>query len=227
MYDEHNLVNDNIEAISELYPRSRHYISHSFDKVSPQLLSIISKGVYICHDNLATKFQDDEVATRSMCRNLETAFTKLYNLETGSETRADLIVALTGDTKIYDASFISRCWKAIEESNLDLLVCQAKGQYFWTDHRILSRLQTEHVHDFEPCLFLVKGSFGFSKRVFSSIPVSNRFTVEQCLGDAYLANVSDIRYGRLNPDPRNWMSFSDGVKFQYLTNGKAGRAGRG
>ena len=219
MYDEHENVLENIHRISEKYKDAIFLVTHSFDKDSSHLNEIKNNSYYNELSNLGETLERIKIPANAISRNYSDLFKRLYEIN----TKVDIIVALTGDTKITNPIVFEKRYNEMKKNNYKLYVCQAKSQVFWSKNRILDRLQVDTTADFMPQLFFVDGDFAFRSKVFADISVVNDYTSEQCLGNEFLLHASLEDAGRLNKDPNNWLSYTDGVVWQSLTNGQPGR----
>ena len=220
MYDEHENVLNNIKRVTSVYKDAVCLVTHSFDKHTDTLDEIKQHSFYEALSNLAGTVERLQLAAHAVSRNYSNLFQRLYE----TSIPIDIVVALMGDTKITDPVSIERRYTEMLECGYKLYACQAKGQYFYSEDMFLTRHQTENVVDFMPQLFFVEGSFALTSKVFSSIPVVNAYTTEQCLGDAFLKHASLSDVGRLNKDATCWLDYRDGVLWQVLTNGAPGRS---
>jgi hypothetical protein len=219
MYDEHLNVLSNIHEVSSKYSESWFFVTHSFDSESAVLDQIKYLSFYESLINLGNSVSRSKLPANAISRNYSNLFTRFYK----SNLDVDLIVALTGDTKLVDAKSFERRYIEMQDNHYDISVCQAKEQIFWSSLGVLDRLQDSNVPDFMPQLFFVDGKFAFKSKIFSNIKVVNEYTSEQCLGEEFLKHSDLSKLGRLNNDPINWLSYMDGVVWQALTNGKPGR----
>jgi len=194
-------------------------VTHSFDRNSETLEVIKNRSKYKALKNLVGDVERLKLPAYAVTRNYSDLFSNLY----ASRENVDLVVALMGDTKIVDAKSFERRFNEMMEHNYKLYACQAKTQVFWSSDKTLDRVQTDDLADFMPQLFFVDGHFTKTTRVFCNVPITNEYTTEQCLGDAFLqqAQLSDI--GRLNKEPTYWKDYQDGIIWQALTNGAPGR----
>jgi hypothetical protein len=109
------------------------------------------------------------------------------------------------------------------------MVSQAIGQDFHAPYVSPNagifggRRQTEDTTDFACCLFVLDGKFCLKNKAFSHIPVTNRFTSEQCLGDELISyepiknNVKKY-VGRLNAhSPEYAYGYADGIIYHAKT----------
>jgi hypothetical protein len=205
--------------ISSKCRESIFFVTHSFERDSSQLARIKQLSYYNALPNLGDSIERLRLPANAVSRNYSDLFRRLYEVN----EVVDLVVALTGDTKIIDAGSFGRRFEEMQKNNYKLYACQAKGQYFWAKDKILSRLQTDGVADFMPQLFFVDGKFAFKTKIFSYIPVVNEYTSEQCLSEAFLEHAGLDGVGRLNNQSTNWMSYTDGVVWQVMTGGRPGR----
>ena len=218
MYDEHKNVLENIGKIKKTYPDSIFLVTHSFDKESSYLNGIQQTSHYKSLSNLESTLDKYKFPAYVITRNYSDLFKRFYELN----TLVDMVVALTGDTKIVDVSSFERRYLEMR-NKYDIYTCQAKGQYFWSSDKELTRLQSEGIADFMPQLFFVNGVFADKTKVFNNISITNEYTSEQCLGDSFLKYSNISRLGRLNNDSNNWLSYTDGVIWQCMTDGRPGR----
>jgi len=219
MYDEHDNVLNNILEVKNKYKDSIFFVTHSFETSSKVLEKIKQVSYYNSLPNLGGTMDSLKLPANAIARNYSDLFKRLYKLN----EKVDMIVALTGDTKIVNANVFEKRYDELKRNNYKIYVCQAKNQIFWSKDKVLNRTQTNRIADFMPQLFFVDSIFAFKSKVFENIPVVNEYTSEQCLGDEFLRHASLNDIGRLNRDPINWLSYTDGVIWQYLTNGRPGR----
>lgn len=219
MYDEHENVFNNIKETSSIYRDAVCLVTHSFDKESSILGQIKLNSYYNSLQNLGNSLERLKIPAYSISRNYADLFNRLYLLN----YNVDLIVALTGDTKLTDVNSFTRRYDEMKKHNYKLYACQAKEQVFWTKDKTLTRFQTKNIADFMPQLFFVDGSFAIETKVFSKIKITNEYTSEQCLSDAFLIDGEFNDIGRLNKEKSNWADYTDGVIWQCLTNGRPGR----
>jgi len=219
MYDEHENVLNNILEVSNKYKDSIFFVTHSFERESKLLEEIKQVSYYRALPNLAGTIKQLKLPANAISRNYADLFKRMYVLN----KEVDMIVVLTGDTKITNAKVFENRHREMKRNGYKIYTCQAKNQVFWSKDMVLDRVQTERIADFMPQLFFVDGNFAFESKVFKNIKVVNEYTSEQCLGDELLNHASMNDIGRLNGDPVNWLSYTEGVIWQCLTNGEPGR----
>jgi hypothetical protein len=230
MYDEHQLVLSTLNSILKHFINPEIIIVHSDNGT---ILSTSAAVTYIKLPNIATTVTASRLPSYSITRNFSTGFSNLY--EKGKEY--DMIVAMTGDTLVTDASSFNRRYADLAAGKFYAAVSQAVGQRFHasTDDpdagRTCGRIQHNNTTDFACCLFLVDGEFANKTKVFSSIKVTNEFSSEQCLGDELMSAMGvssneefHTRVYRLNNStPHIAYSYNDGVVYHARTGGRPGR----
>lgn len=225
MYDEHDLIKQSISNIKTEFKNAKIYIIQSDDGSS----KIPEDLEYFCKlPNLAAKYDRLIYPAMSICRNFSHGFSKVY----ADTLELDLIIALTGDTLIYDVrNFV----KSIVNLMIDdkfLLISKAIGQNFHSQDNtgniiVEARNQTLEILDFACCLFVLNAKFAQEYELFSNIPVVNKYCSEQCLGDSLLNSIGIELYHkhtRLLNESNIYDAyyFNNGIKY-HAKNGRPGR----
>lgn len=169
--------------------------------------------------NLARSCPRYEVAARALCRNFSSAFSGMTGVD------SDYIVAMTGDTLVYDPTNFDRRYAEMVGRGLVAAVSQAIGQDFHAADadpargKCGGRLQVEGVTtDIMPQFFILDGEFLRETNAFREIKVTNPYTSEQCLGDELVRALGDRPFHEsvlmLNSGDRsNAYSYSDGIRY--------------
>ena len=219
VYDEHKVVLESVENIKKYCDEQNIEltisVAHSDSGVETEEMAKIRSmaNSYTLLPNLGGTCCNEELGSLCISRNYSAAFSNLLR------QKYDLVVALTGDTLIQDASNFSRRFQDMKNNSWKALVARAIGQKFHAEdaNRDIikeGRLQHENITDFMPQLFLLDGSL-LGSEAFTNIEITNKFTSEQCLGDELMKHVLSIsNVGLLNRAARtNAYSYSDGVRY--------------
>lgn len=230
MYDEYDIVMATIDEVRLKYPDSKIVVvkSDSGDS-NPALDSIISAAdKFEILSDLSKEYGDGSYPARAISRNLGRGFTLLSELG-----KFDITVAMTGDTLITDANSFNRRFDDLSRRDAVAAISQAWGQRFHGENldgsmKTESRLQGKGVADFACCLFFTKGDFVERTGVFKEIPVTNKFSSEQCLGDELVSKLPSADFRKyiilLNEkSPQVAYSYSDGARYHARTSGRPGR----
>lgn len=151
-------------------------------------------GFYLPLSDLSKQYDRYELPARAIARNYATLFGTLrQEVKKGKLLRPDYVVALTGDTLLHNLSGIHWIIGQMEaRPGVVLGVSKAVGGEFHRADRTPDQIKcgmgggrSQHMacSDFMPQLFVVNYDF-VEVGGFCDIPVTNRWTSEQCLGDA-------------------------------------------
>jgi hypothetical protein len=224
MYDEHKQVLSSLRNIRNNFQDTCIILCHSYDKESSELQEIkklVNKYYHL--PNLGTIYNRFELPSYAISRNYSLGFSTFYSLEQNTE----YIVAFTGDTVITDATNFDRLYKKIKSRGAIAAVSQAIGQSF---HAVDSnpllgkcggRYQHMNIADFSCSIFIIDGEFACQHKTFASIPITNKYTSEQCLGDE-LSRCTGPDFHkkviRLNEDNVYYSyNYSDGIIYHQHT----------
>lgn len=228
MFDERELVANSIKQICQFFTDPTIIVVQSDDGADDFNCEGLTS--YCKLPNLFGTVPDLELPARAVCRNLSCGFRQLYQ----DNKDYDLVVALTGDTLIADAAGIYRTYSKMKNNGAYLACSQpvgAKQNGCTSDDPpkliLEGRVQTDNMADFICCLFFVEGGFAERTKAFSNIRITNPFTSEQCLGDAYMRSAGDLYWQRhvlrLNSaNAGDCYSFRDGWVY-HARNGRPGR----
>lgn len=231
MYDESSIVIHTVRQIKSIFKDSEIILVHSDNNENSKTFDTIKSlsSEYIKLPDMSGEIVLENV-NPIILRNFNTGFKKLYE----SSDKYDLIVALTGDTLIHDASSFIRRAKEMKKNQWIAMVSQAVGQDFHAmsadGSRIIEgRHQSETTTDFACCIFFLNGEWALKHQAFSNIEMTNKWSNEQCLGDEILKFLGDKNFhkhvGRLNSKkPKKAYSYDDGIIYHAMHDGKpAGR----
>ena len=151
-------------------------------------------GFFLPLSDLGREYDRYELPARAITRNYANLFETLrHSVKMRRMPRPDYVVALTGDTLLKDLSGIYWIIHQMEaRPGVVLGVSKAVGGDFHRADRTLEQIncgmgggRSQHMacSDFMPQLFVVNFFF-VEVGGFCNLPVSNRWTSEQCLGDA-------------------------------------------
>jgi hypothetical protein len=230
MYDEHDLVLSSINNIRSIYPDSYIAVVQSDDKKgeTPPLGGIKAAANHFeVLSDLSEKYTQHEYPARAVCRNFSVGFSAMYE----SCSELDMVIALTGDTLITDATFVERCREKMEPHKLVAMVSQAIGHSMHEEGPngeplLWKRCMAPDATDVTCSLIVLDGGFALQHRPFADIKLTNRYCSEQSLGDELRQYVDSFhhRVGRLNEaDPSGPYSFNDGVVYHAMHGGPAAR----
>tara|TARA_B110000438_G_scaffold143136_1_gene138033 strand:+ start:4106 stop:4873 length:768 start_codon:yes stop_codon:yes gene_type:complete len=94
----------------------------------------------------------------------------------------DWWVVILGDVSISNIKGIKQIIQEMIQKKKLIGITRAVGQIFKDNSNRLTRIQKDNTTDFMP-QFLIVNSYLISKGLFSTIPITNPYTSEQCLGD--------------------------------------------
>lgn len=151
-------------------------------------------SLYLPLSNLDGDLNRYELPARAISRNYATLFGTLRQaVKHGDMTRPDYVVALTGDTLLRGLEGIHWIIAQMKgQPGAVLGVAKCTGGEFHSADKTADHLRCnmgggrlQHIGstDFMPQLFVVNYDF-VEKGGLCDIPVTNRWTSEQCLGDA-------------------------------------------
>lgn len=209
MYDENECVISSCIEINSIYPDADIYICQSDSGYDLDISDLKNVKWYKLPD-LSEKIEKIKLPSNAICRNFSFLFTKC------NEKKYDLIVALTGDTLIYDATSFKRRYEDMKLNNKIALVSRPLHQREHSSDGVLwSRFVDYQMWDFICCLFLVDGKFANESKVFTNIKITNEYTSEQCLGDELKEKIGSMeKISFLNIDnPTQCYSYCDGIKW--------------
>ena len=231
MYDEHSIVLKTVKEVKQHFEGTNIILVHSNNNQESESLRELKKITeYILLPDMSERIAELENANPVIIRNFNTGFSKLYELSSDY----DLIIALTGDTLIQDASSFTRRFREIKDNKWVAMVSQAVGQNFHAqaeDGSMIKegRHQSNLTTDFACCIFFLDGEWAFKNKAFVDIEITNLWTNEQCLGDEVKKYLGEVPFhsvvGRLNSQhPIAAYSYNDGIKYHAKHNGiPAGR----
>lgn len=226
MYDELSIVHNTILNVKNYFKETEIVLVHSDNKEDVSYKDIVDS--YICLPNLAETYTRYEIPARSISRNYSVGYAAISK-------KLDCLVFLTGDTHIFDASNIEKRFLEMQKNNYMAFVSKAVGQDFHSSDANPAagisggRYQNDNTTDIMPQFIIFNKPLITSTSGFTDIPVTNKFTTEQCLGDrlTYLLKTKDNFHkyvGILNKNNiNNPYSYSDGIRFHATKNGKPGR----
>ncbi len=193
MYDEVETVGKTLQLTGAEFERVVVVQSNlsSYEGLADQITEH-KNGEYVRLPNLDTRTAEDKANTserfdfivKALVRNFSEGFKRC------EEHDLDYVVAITGDTMLLHLHGIADIIKAMGDT--PVACSRAMGQRFhkaeWSREDIADpgcpkkgRLQDESVKDFMPHMFIVTGDM--IPRL-SNIEVTNRWCLEQCIGDA-------------------------------------------
>jgi len=232
MYDEHRLVLQSMKNIRSVYSDSTFVVIQSNDGLgeTEELKEIKMLATYYeLKEDLSKKYSEHEYPARSICRNLSTGYTAIY--ETGKSF--DIITSFTGDTLITDATFLERLQSKMNSRGWIAMVSQPIANQMHEEYEDgtldawARRVNEVGDTDTTCSLIVLNGTFALVSKVFSNIQLINRYCSEQCLGkELDNCNSKDFHQvvGRLNDYfLNNPYSFNDGVVYHAEQGGPAGR----
>tara|TARA_R110001592_G_scaffold363361_1_gene685181 strand:+ start:11953 stop:12678 length:726 start_codon:yes stop_codon:yes gene_type:complete len=231
MYDEHDLVLQTVKEVKQHSPEAKVVLVHSDNNKETDSLKELRKITeYLLLPDMSEEINKLQTTNPVIIRNFNAGFSKLYDL---SED-CDLIVGLTGDTLITDASSFARRHTDMISNNFVAMVSQAVGQKFHAQAENGSiikegRYQLNSTTDFACCLFFLDGPWSTKNKLFTNIETTNLWTNEQCMGDELKKFLNNTLFykavGRLNwLYPQLAYSYNDGVLYHAKHNGiPAGR----
>jgi hypothetical protein len=216
MYDENKTVEETISLIRSSYgDKATIIVAHSKSDTNMEL-NVDKINDYIILPNLANVHIKRKLPAYAIARNYGMAFSRLYE----KYSDIDYIVAITGDTFIWNISGIERLYTQMINNKKIMCVSQAIGQDFHSadsnpPQKSGGRFQFDGISDFMPQFFVVDGSFAFKTKVFSNIKITNEYCSEQCLGDE-LSNYIDQPFSKeVIVIAKNAYDFNDGIAFNY------------
>ena len=216
MYDENETVKETISLIRSFYgDRAIIIVAHSKSNTNMEL-NADKINEYIILPNLSDMYIKRKLPAHAIARNYGMAFSKLYE----KYSNIDYIVAITGDTLIWNMSGIEKLFAQMLDNKKIICVSQAIGQDFHSadsdpPQRSGGRFQFDGISDFMPQFFVVDGKFAFKTKVFSNIKITNEYCSEQCLGDE-LSNYIEKPFSKeVIIIAKNAYDFNDGIAFNY------------
>lgn len=228
MYDEYEQVLNSMVNIKRSFPEAYIVVIQSeCELINETLMKIIDNAnEYTTLPDLSHSMHRYELPTQAICRNLSVGFRRLY----ATEKLFDIIVAFTGDSLVTDADSFFRRFTDMIRNKWVGMVSQALGQDF---HSSMSnpinghhggRYQDANSTDFACCFFILDGRICTETRAFAEIPLTNKWTSEQCLGDELVRVIGgdtvDFRkkVGILNSaSPYMAYSYNDGLIYHAKT----------
>jgi hypothetical protein len=214
MYNEFKTVQATVDNIYKVYGQSAMIVVVQSNDGSGRGINNVS--YFRTFENLSPTLKTHKVPSHALSRNYGHLFSFAYNNLSSCKS----IVAITGDTLISDPTTVIRLHKYMVQRNKILACSQAIGQNFHAidsdpeNGRCGGRFQYDGISDFMPQFFVVDGSFAFNTRVFSSIPITNEYTSEQCLGDSFMKHVKGTFLDNALILAKNAYDFADGVLYQ-------------
>lgn len=231
MYDEHSIVLKTVKEVKQHFEEANIILAHSNNNQETESLKELKKITeYILLPDMSELIAKLENANPVIIRNFNTGFSKLYELSNDY----DLIIALTGDTLIQDATSFTRRYRDIKNNKWVAMVCQAVGQNFHAQAEDGSKIkegryQSNLTTDFGSQIFFLDGDWAVKNQAFVDIEITNLWTNEQCLGDEVKKYLGEVPFhsvvGRLNSQhPTAAYSYNDGIIYHAKHNGiPAGR----
>jgi hypothetical protein len=229
-YDEEHYVLETIKNFKLLFSNCKVFCVQS-DPARASEQSLLIRQISDFH----TTLPDLSVGAKHWCsyqavslsRNFSLAFSEVYR----NNEAFDCICALTGDTHVFDPSFVPRVFDEMKKNKKLVALSQAIGEHFHaaTDditNSSFGRFQHKDITDFMPQLFIVDGDFAIKTRCFSDIMVTNVWTSEQCLGDTLSKNLNKINNFDFKQNVytlAHGYDFKDGVKYHAPREGRPGR----
>ena len=207
MLDEIETVDETIRNIRKCFSDAQFHII-----VSGNRTDLSEPLNFRFHPNLAGTVKRYELAARSLSRNFSDGFHSV-------SIDSSMIVVLTGDTLVTDASCFTRLFEKMQQNNMVLACSQAIGQNFHSvdsdpeNGRCGGRFQHHDTSDFMPQFFIVDGTFAKKTGAFLNIKITNPYTSEQCLGDEFMRNVKGSFRDNALVFSDNAYQFSDGIKY--------------
>jgi hypothetical protein len=130
------------------------------------------------------------------------------------------IIALTGDTYIFDVAGLERLDAKMRNEGKYICISQAIGQKFHASNdnppeKIEGRYQHDGINDFMPQFFLIDGKFAYDTKIFSNIKVTNKYCTEQCLGDELSKYIRSPLTKDVHIIAKNAYDFNDGIIYNY------------
>lgn len=218
MYDEFETVSATIKTFKSLAQEPYVILVESYSGKSREKIS--GPDEHCVLPDLSSTTRRDKLAAHAISRNFSFGFQQIY----ASGKYPELIICLTGDTLVYSASGISEIVGQMRygQSSAKVLGCsQAIGQNFHArDADPINgvcggRYQCEGISDFMPQFWIVDGQFAVSTKAFETIPVTNEFTSEQCLGDAFMTKAPAEFSHCAHVFAKNAYEFSNGIKYHF------------
>ena len=220
MHNEHGNVLSSLGSVVKNFTDAFTIVIHSFDKYTPELKEIIAvSDIYVKLSDLSRQYDRYAYPSFAISRNYSIAFQELYGLAKDLK----YVVCFTGDTLVTDASNFDRMHDSLR--GRVAAVSQSVGQDFHAPDsdplhgKCGGRFQEEDTTDFACSLFMLDGTFALGSKVFKSIPVTNRYTTEQILGDALASCFMDRedfkkQVMRLNENnPGYSYAYDDGIRY--------------
>mgnify|MGYP001612230342 CR=1 FL=1 len=208
MFDEVAQVS---ETIDRLKPRiSRMLVARSGEAIPEEWLPRLDwHGSF---EDLSGSVSKWEVPAASLCRN----FSALAESAIGF-SEVEWWVFVTGDTVLLHEYGLERAIADAAEKECVLAACCAYGQEFHAADLTLAdleagkgggRKQLAGTSDFMPQLFMVASE---ALPAFRAIPITNKWTSEACLGDAFVSWAGEGWRARRHLYAVKAASYSDGV----------------
>ncbi|MBU2249624.1 MAG: hypothetical protein KKD77_22950 [Gammaproteobacteria bacterium] len=168
-----------------------------FDKIVKTLAdsNFLLGGTYELFPDLSGDYSKWESAAQNLCRN----YALLFSIARGIEV--DYVVAMTGDTLLENFEGIRFIVEEMKDKVVALGCMRAIGQEFHSADLTLEDMESGKgggriqgmVCDFQAQLFVVEGAFIRDLSAFTEIDITNRWCPEQCLGDAFMKAVEQIK----------------------------------
>ena len=223
MYDESEIVLDSIKKIRSYFlNKAIIVVVHSDNKENSSTLEQIIQysNSYIKLENLSQAHDEYTLPAAAICRNYSVGFSKLKNIL----QEADVIVGLTGDTRIFDCKLLEKYFNNVKLQKVQGYVLRAIGQNFHksTDSPSTgiggNRLQTFKNNDFMPQFFIFNGLLLTENSLFCKIKNTNKYTSEQSLGDEVQNKLGNKKFSDcipiLNSPVTYAYGFNSGVQLQ-------------
>lgn len=205
MYAEEDIVLKSIQNIRRIF-ESDAYISiiqSGNRNTTPRIVDEIKalSGIFEILPNVADWIDNPwKVPSHSLVRNYNRAFVNLYEMLDYYKVEVDLIVGMTGDTLVTDATNFNRIYQTMQAEKMTAYVSQAIGCDFHAptsdpqQGKEGGRMQHEDIHDFMPQLFFIDGKIARKTEAFTKIKLVNEFTTEHCLGDELARVTSGVPF---------------------------------
>ena len=142
MYDEHDLVLQTVKEVKQHSPEAKVVLVHSDNNKETDSLKELRKITeYLLLPDMSEEINKLQTTNPVIIRNFNAGFSKLYDL---SED-CDLIVGLTGDTLITDASSFAR-------RHTDMISNNFVDGPWSTKNKLFTNIETTNLWTNEQCM---------------------------------------------------------------------------